>query len=63
MLAVKDIAADGWIKWRCPHCNAWDYALQQSPDKVVCPTPGKYDCTDCGEPFVIPNPSEVQRLG
>lgn len=43
-------ASGGPVKvWRCPHCNAWDYALQG--ENV---TPGTYQCDHCGGEFWIP---------
>jgi hypothetical protein len=52
--AVKDRSkdrGDGWVLYRCPHCNCWDYALQGSDTLLV--KPGVYNCDECGLPFEI----------
>lgn len=42
---------DGWVLWRCPQCNAWDYSLQGTPDMWLS---GVHTCTECGQEFEIP---------
>ena len=39
-----------WIIYRCPHCNAWDYALQGNTKLTK---PGIYTCDECGGKFEI----------
>lgn len=49
--AIAEVKPDGWRIWRCPHCNAWDWALQGHKGQV---RPGPYTCEECGGVFGIP---------
>ena len=48
--AVVEVDDDGWRIYRCPHCNAWDYAIQGQKGDV---TPGRYNCGVCGSHFLV----------